>query len=178
MFERPIIPENLRAAAVEIATAERARATSREALDALSRVVAEALLDQAEHRAAAVSPSKLDGAVALALPSGDALAVLRSGARNDAERCLVACLCARHLGAVLERRDGVSALRAMLPSLDWLEFTDNTRPTPRRARRSRPTRARASKTSSARRPSRRRQPSPRPRCEGFAARWPRPLPTR
>lgn len=123
MFERPISPESLRAAAAEIANAERARATSREALDALSRVVAEALLDQAEHRAAAVSPSKLDGAVALALPSGDPLAVLRSGARNDAERCLVACLCARHLGAVLERRDGVNALRSMLPSLDWLEFT-------------------------------------------------------
>lgn len=123
MFERPLSTDSLRVAAAEIAHAERARIAPRDALDALARVVAEALLDQAEHRAAAVTPSKLDGATAVPLPSGDALAVLRSGARNDAERALVACLCARHLGALLDRRDGVSALRATLPFLDWLEFS-------------------------------------------------------
>lgn len=128
MHERPISSDSLRAAAAEIAHAERARTATRESLDALARVVAEVLFDQAEHRAAAASSSTLDaraqslGSAPIALPSGDALAVLRTGARNDAERALVACLCARHIGAVLERRDGVSSIRAALPSLDWLEF--------------------------------------------------------
>lgn len=131
MLERPLSAETLRVVAAEITFAQRSRAVASTAFDALARVVADALLDQAEHRAATVSAAHVDArslaagvdASAVTLPSGDALAVLRSGPRSDAERALVAVLLARHLGVVLDRRDGVSALRAMLPSLDWLEFT-------------------------------------------------------
>ncbi len=130
MFERPLSADTLRAAALEISTAEQSRTAPPDALLALARVVAECLIDQASHRAVAVSPTTVDARVIavgplaneVKLPSADALAVLRTGPRSEQERALVAALAARHLGALLDRRDGVSALRAALPSLDWLEF--------------------------------------------------------
>ena len=130
MPERSLPPDSLRAASTEITRALDARTVTAEALDTASRVVAEALLDQAEHRAPTASQSVVDGAVAVAkidlstvaLPSGRPLEILRGGPRNVSERSLVAALLARHVHNTLQRRDGVSALRAMLPSLDWLEF--------------------------------------------------------
>jgi hypothetical protein len=130
MIETPLTADSLRSAAGELAHAERSNALTRETLDAAARVVAEALCDQAEHRAPTVTQSVVDAraqalGVALAdvaVPTGRPLEIVRAGARTTQERSLVAALFARHLAAVLERRDGVSALRALLPSLDWIEF--------------------------------------------------------
>ncbi len=131
MAETSLPPDSLRHAADELRRhAAHDKGAHVEALDRAARVVAEVLLDLAEHRSATVAPHVVDARMlnvgidpaSLSLPSGRPLEVLRSGARDVAERALVAALLARHLGAVLDRRDGVHALRGMLPSLDWLEF--------------------------------------------------------
>lgn len=130
MTETPIAPELLRRAADEIAQ------RPSEEVDRVSRVVAEALLDQAEHRHPAVSPVVVDQRTAASkltassgeVPSGRPLEILRGGARNESERALLSALLAHHLETLLERRDGIHTLRGLLPQLDWLEFTAYTPP--------------------------------------------------
>lgn len=127
MSDAPLSTESLRRAADEL---REAPAAVRAELDAAARIVAEVLIDQANHRATAPSPAVVDskvGALGVSAsiaktPTGAPLEILRGGARSVAERALLSVLVARHLGAVLERRDGVSALRESLPALDWLEF--------------------------------------------------------
>lgn len=131
MAESPLHPEVLKRAADEYARlAEAGGSTRTQELDRAAQVVAEVLLDLAEHRSATAATHVVDARMLAAgvetktvtVPSGRPLEVLRSGARNEVERALVATLLARHLETVLARRDGIHTLRAMLPSLDWLEF--------------------------------------------------------
>jgi hypothetical protein len=131
MSESSLSNESLRAVADSLAQAESSRIVSNDLLAKTRRVIAEALFDQAQHRAATVSQTVVDARAKAAgleldtvkLAEGTPLEILRSGARNGEERCLIAVLLAFHLEATLERRDGVSAIREMLPALDWLEFT-------------------------------------------------------
>jgi len=131
MAETSLPPEALRNAAEALKRhADHDDGAHVESLDRAARVVAEVLLDLAEHRSATVAPHVVDArmlnvgidAASLVLPAGKPLEVLRSGARDVSERALVSALLARHIETVLARRDGVHALRGMLPSLDWLEF--------------------------------------------------------
>lgn len=127
MADSPLTTESLRRAADELRDAP---AAARAEIDAAARIVAEVLIDQALHRASAPSPTVVDSKVgalgvttAIATTAtGAPLEILRGGARTVAERALLSTLVARHLGAMLDRRDGVSAVREALVALDWLEF--------------------------------------------------------
>lgn len=126
MSESPIAPDLFRRASEEIARA----AEQRDEIDPVSQVIAEVLLDQAEHRTAMVARGVIDAkmnasgltAAHGATPLGKPLEILRSGARTPEERALVTAYLARHLQSVLERRDGVHAFKLLLNALDWLEF--------------------------------------------------------
>ncbi|MBK6533699.1 MAG: hypothetical protein IPF99_30165 [Deltaproteobacteria bacterium] len=105
-------------------------------IDRVAEVVADALIDQAQHRALTPSPSVVDARVAAlklkpddgATTTGRPLEIVRGGARNPAERALLAALVAWHLETLLGRRDGVHAVRSLVPALDWLEFVGHAPP--------------------------------------------------
>lgn len=127
MADSPLSPDSLRRAADEL---REAPAAARADVDVAARIVAEVLIDQAQHRATVASAAVVDAKVSALGASasiaktatGEPLEILRGGARTVAERALLSVLMARHLGAMIERRDGVSAVREVLPALDWLEF--------------------------------------------------------
>lgn len=127
MAETVIIPADLsRAADLLVAAADRAP----DEVDLAAGIVTDALLDQAAHRAPGVSASFVDAclrdrkaSLALADCGGvRPLEVLRAGPRSAAERALLAALVAWQVDILLDRRDGIHALRDMLPGFDWLEF--------------------------------------------------------
>jgi hypothetical protein len=95
-----------------------------------SRVVGEVLVARARDHAPGISIAMLDekmqshGATeSTASVEGIApLAALRTASDGEAERALLSVLLARHVGEALDGSNGASAVRALLPSLDWLEF--------------------------------------------------------
>lgn len=125
MAEPSLSSEALRAAAEELA-----HTPDDDRINRVAEVVTDALVDQAQHRAPAASPSVVDARVAAlklkvedgATPTGRPLEIVRGGARNTAERALLSALVAWHLETLLDRRDGVHAVRSLVSSLDWLEF--------------------------------------------------------
>ena len=131
MAEPSLSPDALRAAAEELS-----HTPDDDRIDRVAEVVADALIDQAQHRAPAVSASVVDARIAAlklklddgATPTGRPLEIIRGGARNVAERALLAALLAWHLETLLNRRDGVHAVRALVSSLDWLEFVGHCPP--------------------------------------------------
>jgi hypothetical protein len=124
-------PDALRAAAEELS-----HTPDDDRIDRVAEAVADALIDQAQHRAPAVSASVVDARIATlklkpddgATPTGRPLEIIRGGARNVAERALLSALLAWHLETLLNRRDGIHAVRALVPSLDWLEFVGHCPP--------------------------------------------------
>ncbi len=131
MAETSVQTELFRAAADELA-----KAADHDRVDRVAEVVTDALVDQAQHRAPAVSQSYVDGRMAAlklgldagASASGKPLEIVRGGARNASERALLASLVAWHVETLLQRRDGVQAVRALAGSLDWLEFVGHVAP--------------------------------------------------
>ncbi|MEZ4393024.1 MAG: hypothetical protein R3A48_18205 [Polyangiales bacterium] len=133
MAETVLIPAHFARAADALgAAADR----SSDEVDLVAEVVVEALVDQAARRAPAVSPTVVDEAMRArkATPATGAtgelrpLEVLRAGPSSEAERAVLAALVAWHVDALLERRDGVRALRDLLPAFDWLEFQGSVPP--------------------------------------------------
>ncbi|MDP3217111.1 MAG: hypothetical protein Q8S73_23575, partial [Deltaproteobacteria bacterium] len=126
MAEPSLSSESLRAAAEELTLTP-----DDDRINRVAEVVTDALVDQAQHRAPAASASVVDARIAAlklkpddgATPTGRPLEIVRGGARNAAERALLAALVAWHLETLLDRRDGVHAVRSIVPALDWLEFT-------------------------------------------------------
>lgn len=127
MAETPLIPDHFsRAADLLGVAADR----SSDEVDLAAEVVAEVLVDQAQRRAPRISQELLDAtmaarkATANTAASGELrpLEVLRRGPGSEADRALLASLLAWRVDALLERRDGVRALRDLLPAFDWLEF--------------------------------------------------------
>ncbi len=131
MAEPSLSPDALRAAAEELS-----HTPDDDRIDRVAEVVADALIDQAQHRALTPSPSVVDARVAAlklkpddgATTTGRPLEIVRGGARNPAERALLAALVAWHLETLLGRRDGVHAVRSLVPALDWLEFVGHAPP--------------------------------------------------
>jgi hypothetical protein len=127
MAETPLIPAHFaRAADLLGAAADRAS----DEVDRVAEVVTEVLVDQANRRAPRISQEVLDavmkshGATAQTGAHGELrpLEVLRAGPGTEADRAVLAALLAWRVDALLERRDGVRALRDLLPAFDWLEF--------------------------------------------------------
>ncbi|MDB4932061.1 MAG: hypothetical protein JWM10_4545, partial [Myxococcaceae bacterium] len=126
MAEPSLSSEALRAAAEELK-----HTPDDDRINRVAEAVTDALVDQAQHRAPAASAAFVDARVAAlklkvedgATPTGRPLEIVRGGARNAAERALLAALVAWHLETLLDRRDGVHAVRGLVPALDWLEFT-------------------------------------------------------
>jgi hypothetical protein len=126
MAEPSLSSEALRAAAEELK-----HTPDDDRINRVAEAVTDALVDQAQHRAPAASAAFVDARVAAlklkvddgATPTGRPLEIVRGGARNAAERALLAALVAWHLETLLDRRDGVHAVRGIVPALDWLEFT-------------------------------------------------------
>lgn len=131
MAEPSLSPDALRAAAEELS-----HTPDDDRIDRVAEVVTDSLIDQAQHRALSPSPTFVDARVAAlklkpddgATPTGRPLEIVRGGARNPAERALLAALLAWHLETLLGRRDGVHAMRSLVPALDWLEFVGHAPP--------------------------------------------------
>jgi hypothetical protein len=120
-----LTPEVLRRAADALARVARGD------VQLASRVVGEVLLAQAEQRSAAVSHALIDArmgshgasAATAEVEGTRPLDVLRQGPRDERERALVSVLMAQHLAALCDGDGGAARVRALLPGLDWLEFT-------------------------------------------------------
>ena len=95
-----------------------------------ARVVGEALIAQAQSRAANVPVTAIDAAMAshgateatATVDDTAPLVVLRRGAGDESERALVSVLFARHLGDLIDGAGGVTTVKGLLPALDWLEL--------------------------------------------------------
>lgn len=131
MAEPSLTTEAFRAAADELS-----QTPDDDRIHRVAEAVTDALIDQATHRNPAVSPSVVDARItALKLKiddgstkTGRPLEIVRGGARNVAERALLASLVAWHLETLLQRRDGVHAVRALVGALDWMEFVGHVPP--------------------------------------------------
>lgn len=131
MAEPALSTEALRAAAEELA-----HTPDDDRIHRVAEAVTDALVDQATHRNPAVSPSVVDARVAAlklkvddgSTRTGRPLEIVRGGARNSAERALLAALVAWHVETLLQRRDGVHAVRALVGALDWMEFVGHVPP--------------------------------------------------
>lgn len=127
MAETVLIPAHFARAADALGVAAD---RSSDEVDLAAEVVVEALVDQATRRTSAVSREVVEAAMRSRRASIDTAAtgalrpldLLVNGPRSELERALLAALIAWHVDALLERRDGVSALRGLLPAFDWLEF--------------------------------------------------------
>lgn len=125
MSHASLTPEMLRRAAEALSRIPRGD------VQLASKIVGEVLFAQAEQRSAAVSHAFIDARMG-SHGATDATAevdgirpmeVLRHGPRTVRERAVVSVLLALHLGTLLERDGGLATVRALLPGLDWLEFT-------------------------------------------------------
>lgn len=131
MAEPSLTTEAFRAAADELS-----QTPDDDRIHRVAEAVTDALVDQATHRNPAVSPTVVDARVAAlklkaddgAVTTGRPLEIVRGGARNAAERALLASLVAWHLETLLQRRDGVHAVRALVGALDWMEFVGHVPP--------------------------------------------------
>ncbi len=131
MAEPSLTTEALRAAADELS-----QTPDDDRIHRVAEAVTDALVDQAQHRNPAVSPSVVDARVAAlklkpedgSTRTGRPLEIVRGGARNTAERALLASLVAWHLETLLQRRDGVHAVRSLVGALDWMEFVGHIPP--------------------------------------------------